>query len=245
MQKNLQYTLTVFFASLFLLLSSASFAGFREDVLAGNEAFKKQDWASAHKHYTAAYEIQPSPKLKQLLDTAKTNAFKSAVVKGNEFYRKGDAGLAFLWYSKAKSYIPDRRLDTLINRVKTQYPDAVMPAAKQGDNPLKWVLIGGDALLLIGAVAAGIAVSGGEKEYNVMYDSMNYSTEENFNLLKTKKTEVEEVQAVFGVLAVLAGGAIIYTIADAMHLHIVFPGNTAVAFEAGENSITLAINRGF
>lgn len=233
------------FILLFFLIFGFLHAEYAAEVTAGNTAFKSKDWDKAYTHYSRAYAEKPSLQLKKFLDAAKVNAFKHAAAMGTSEYRAGNPAAALEWYYRAKTYVPDKRLDRIIAKIKSENPGIKVPNIPGKDNPLKWVLVGSDAVLLIGAVAMGMAVKTGEEEYNEMYDRLNYSTQDNYDELMKKKKEVEGSQAVFGVLAVLAAGAIIYTAADIGYFHNLFPEDTSITLRAKDNEFAMLINRGF
>ena len=242
--------MTTFFKKYLLLLlllvfAAVSHADYVTEVTAGNTAFKSGDYDAAYSHYSKAYAEQPSAKLKKFLEAAKAKAFKHAAAMGTSEYRAGNPAAALEWFYRAKSYFPDKRLDKIITKIKSENPGIKEPGIQGRDNPLKWVLVGSDAALLIGAVAMGVAVKSGEDEYNEMYDRMNYSTQENYDMLMKKKKEVEGSQAVFGVLSVLAAAAIIYTAADIGYFHNLFPEDTSVTVRAKDSEYALLINRRF
>ena len=119
-----------------------------------------------------------------------------------------------------------------------------VPAGK-ADNPLKWALIGGDVLLAGLSTWLFLDQGSAAGEYNTLYDEINNTTAENYDLLVERKSEVEGKQSLFAVTSVLAVAAIGYTLADMFALKILFNDSVAAGYDPESEQYKLALNMKF
>lgn len=233
-----------------LVTAGYACAGYREFLQQGTTAYKAKNWIEAARNYKLAYLEQPGSQLKKFMDAAVKNAYREGMAKGNAAYKAGDMEEALKWYSQAQEVSPSRKLEAFISKISAKVgpQDAAFlgtPGPAGDESPLKWVLLGGDAVLAVASVFLYMDASGAADDYNALHEEINDTTMENYNLLLSEKEKVEGKQALFGAAAALTAAAVGYTLADMFAIHAVFPAEVRSTYNFMENRLEVAVNLEF
>lgn len=230
------------------LLPYFLFANYSDFIAKGNAAYKSKNWLYAAQWYKKAYQEQPNEQLKKFMNVAIQNAYKESLLKGNTAYKSDNMQEALKWYTQAEELSPNKQLENFILKLggglKIQ-PEFDTQKKDDKNSFFKWVLMGGDVLLLSGSILTYLDSSKSVDDYNAKYDQTNNTTMDNYNLLVEKRTSTQGKQATFGIFTGLFATAATYTIIDALFLHITFPKETAMKVEYEENQIKLVCNKVF
>lgn len=181
-----------------------------------------------------------------LLPLAMFADYDQNISAGLKAFKENNLKLSFQYYHAAYKEKPsDRILKTLKylnNLIKSGITKAAVPAKKTERFPWKWVLISADALALGYAVYAGADYNGEADKYDKLYAATNYTTVDNYNVLKKEDAIFNQKQGAYTAGIVVAVIFIGYTVADAFFVHAAFPLETAMSIDPGKGAIKLAVN---
>ncbi len=236
--------------TLFLVITIPLLADYNELVRNGIAAYKSRNWSQAVQLFKQAYQLQPSPKLKQYYMSAVKKGYTGNMSQGNDAYRGGNMNEAFSYYQAAYALYPNPKLKILINKVAMQpgvnyNPDVSFGGQPQEESPLKWVLIGADVVLAGLSVWLFMDQSSAADAYNELHTLKDSTTEENYDLLVEAKKEAEGKQMMFGIAAGLTVAAVAYTLVDMFALNILFPKSANAGYNFRENRYEVALNIDF
>jgi len=164
--------------------------------------------------------------------------YANSVALGDMAYDNWDLKEALRYYQAAFIENPNAALEVKINDVKAKLgrisDNAKDFAQKTGDNPWKWVLIGADVL---GAAGGVYTIIDYNKALNIWHDDPFGSYVAYTNMW---------LKGIYMYVTVsVAGGLILYTLADVFWLHIAFPVNMETTYIPGKNELKLTYNFAF
>jgi tetratricopeptide (TPR) repeat protein len=168
--------------------------------------------------------------------------YANSVALGDMAYENWDLKEALRYYQAAFIENPNAALEVKINDVKAKLgrisSDAKYYEQKKSDNPWKWVLLGTDALGVAGSV---YTIMDYNKALKIWHDSFNDDPFYSFGAY----TNMWLKGIYMYVTVSVAGGLILYTLADVFWLHIAFPANVETTYIPGKNELKLTYNFAF
>jgi hypothetical protein len=127
-----------------------------------------------------------------------------------------------------------------------QYQYAPAKAAKsEGISAAGWALLGGDAALAGLSVFFLLDERSAAASYTTLYNNINNTTLANYDLLNTKKKDIDGKLLMTELSSGVAAAAVLYTVADVLFIHAVFPASTKLSYDPGNKAIKLSVSRGF
>jgi tetratricopeptide (TPR) repeat protein len=231
-----------------LFIPLAVFASYVDYIQNGNNAYKAKNWIEASQWYKKAYQEQPSEQLKGFINSTLKNGYQEYIAKGNAAYKSGNMKEALQWYTQAQEIIPNKQLSGFITKIRTQSgidPIAIRTNPKNDGSPLKWVVWGIDAVLAGVTVVTYMDSSKTTDDYNALHSSIDDTTQNNFELLKTKYKTAKDKQSTFGMVMGITSLAVVYTVADMLFFHVAFPKEVALNYDEKNSCFKLAYNKEF
>ena len=171
---------------------------------------------------------------------------------GKLLYEAEKYEAALIVFKEAYREKPTKKLEVFINKVEKKIESmnaaiekdksAPTSSSQPGINGRKWVLIGVDAALVF---ATGFAVIDQRKSaeyYQLLYNEIDDSSYEDYQLLKQEREKVESKRQTVVVLSSLTGVAVAYTLADYLFLHWAFPRDDAeLTYDVVENRYAICL----
>lgn len=164
-------------------------------------------------------------------------------------YKAGNLQAAAALYKKAQEAgeIPKtEKWNSFISNLERKVSRlANLPVKKKDeDSAMPWI-VGGIDLALAG-LGAYFTIAGlnAKTEYEKQYDLINNTNIDNYNTLVQMKKDAEGKLNLSLIIDSVAGAAIIYTIADVLFLHMLFP-ETKMVYEPKTNEIKVTYNKEF
>jgi hypothetical protein len=81
--------------------------------------------------------------------------------------------------------------------------------------------------------------------YVTLFNDVNNTTQANYDLLATKKTEIDGKILATEIASGMAAAAVLYTLADVLFIHAVFPSSTKVSYDQGNKAVKFSVSRRF
>lgn len=108
-----------------------------------------------------------------------------------------------------------------------------------------WILMGLDVALAGLTVYTVLDERDAAAKYNTLLLEIDNTNQANFDLLTTKKTEIDGKILFAGVSSGLLAAAALYTLADVFLIHAAFPASPKVSYNPENKAIMFSLNRGF
>ncbi len=226
------------------------YAGYDEDLQKGNEAYKAKNWTDASMYYKSAYAVKQDPTLKKFLDYSVAMAYKEDLAKGYAAYKANQTEEALKWYKAADALYPTTQVENFIAKLEGQAPP--LPNTQEagikhdeGSPVLKWGLVIVDVSLAAYSVVSYLDQNKASDDYNSLYGQINNTTVDNYNTLVNNLSNAQNKQNLFGIVAGITVGLVVYTLVDAFFLHAVFTKDTALNIDYKGDRFAMVLTKEF
>jgi hypothetical protein len=177
--------------------------------------------------------------------------YNSDMNYGLAAFKQSNLLLSFKYYSRAYKQSPSPRLLNVLKYIRQKILEQqagvkqVLPPRQDNGFPWMWTLLGVDAASLAATVALDISYNSEADKYDSMYKTMNNTSEDNYNKLKSENDIFNGKQGDFVAGAVITLILAGYTTADILWLHKAFPVETAMVYDPRDGAVRLALNCNF
>jgi hypothetical protein len=172
--------------------------------------------------------------------------YGASINLGNMAYANWDLKEALRYYQAAYTEKPSAALEARINDIKAKLgrisDNAKDFEQRKGGNPWKWVLIGADVLGAAGSVYAYIDYDTASKKYRDLRDLVSSGHDTYYDEMISSEISLVGKTALTITVITVTGALILYTIADAVFLHMLLPENVDTTYIPGKNELKLTYN---